>query len=262
MSAEHGIIPTGLRGGASRYAPTERTTGGLRRQGRPVNRRDVLTNFREGDARQNRGPGVARGERPGAKPPTAADIELDPADHEEPTWEVTRPGTPRRRFDRRARAILTVAAVGALLANAGAAWAYWRFNGPDEEKTPPAASVTAGTAFEMALSATSDPERQLTPGRPGDLTVTVTNQHPVPIRITAVRPIGGTAVADDAHRGKGCATPRVDVSRKEFTVSWEVPKNTVGAFVLPGALSMRAGGPNACRGATFSVPMRAQAVRP
>jgi hypothetical protein len=260
MSAEHGIIPTGLRGGASRYAPRERTTGGLRRQGRPVNRRDVLPNFREGGARQNRGPGMERGGRPGTKPAAAADIELDPADHEEPTWEVTRPGSPRRRFDRRARAILTVAAVGALLANAGAAWAYWRFNGPDEEQ--PAAAVTTGTAFEMALSGTSDPERPLVAGRAGDLTVTVTNQHPVPVRITSIRPVGGTAVADDAHREAGCATPRVDVSRKEFAVSWEVPKNTVGAFVLPNALSMRAGGPAACRGATFSVAMRAEAVRP
>ncbi|MEU4687522.1 hypothetical protein [Actinoplanes sp. NPDC023714] len=226
-----------------------------------MNRRDVLTNFREGGARQNRGPGMGRTDRPGAKPP-AAEIELDPADHEEPTWEVHRPGAPRRRFDKRARTILTAAALGALLANAGAAWAYWRFNGPDEERQPPAAAVTTGTTFAMALSGSSDPEHSLTAGSAGNLTVTVTNQHPVPIRITSVEPLAGTAVADDEHRAAGCAATRVEVSRKVFAVSWEVPKNTVGAFVLPGALSMRAGGPAACRGATFTVPMRAEAVRP
>ncbi|BBH64683.1 hypothetical protein ACTI_13680 [Actinoplanes sp. OR16] len=223
-----------------------------------MNRRDVLTNFREGGARQNRGPGMPRTDRPGVKPP-AADIELDPADHEEPTWEVHRPGAPRRRFDKRARAILTAAAVAALLANAGAAWAYWRFNGPDDQQP---AAVTTGTAFEMALSGSSDPEHSLRAGTAGNLTVTVTNQHPVPIRITAVQPLAGTAVADDEHREAGCAATRVEISRRVFAVSWEVPKNTVGAFVLPDALSMRAGGPASCRGATFTVPMRAQAVRP
>jgi hypothetical protein len=45
-------------------------------------------------------------------------------------------------------------------------------------------------------------------------------------------------------------------------VSWEVPRNTVGAFILNGALTMRAGGSAACQGATFTVPVRAQASRP
>lgn len=214
-----------------------------------MNRRDVLTGF------------GADGPHGGAGRKPAAEIELGPAEHEEPTWEVYRPGAPRRRFDRRARAILTAAAAAALLANAGAAWAYWRFNGPDAE---PAGrrQVTAGTPFEMALSATSDPAQALATGRAGNLVVTVTNQHPVPIRITAIRPGPGRVVADDAHRDAGCSAPRVEVKRAEIAVSWEVPRNTVGAFVVPGALSMRAGGPAACQGATFSVPMRARAVRP
>ncbi|HWS38934.1 MAG TPA: hypothetical protein VN408_40115 [Actinoplanes sp.] len=152
--------------------------------------------------------------------------------------------------------ILTVAAVAALLANAGAAWAYWHFNGPKPE--PPAA---AAADVEITVTATSDPSRALTPGDVGNLTVTVTNQYSNPVRITSILPAGGRIVADDGRRGDGCTSPKVELTRKEFPVSWEVPRNTIGAFILPEALTMRASGPAACKGATFTVPVRARAVR-
>ncbi|SDT76727.1 hypothetical protein [Actinoplanes derwentensis] len=196
-----------------------------------MNRRDVLPSF-----------------------PASEHIELDPADHEEPTWELRQP-RPRRRFDRRARMILTVAAVAALLANAGAAWAYWHFNGPDRNLP-----VAAAADVEITLTATSDPSRALTPGDVGNLTVTVTNQHSNPVRITSILPAGGRIVADEARRDAGCTNPRVELTRKEFPVSWEVPRNTIGAFILPKALTMRASGPASCKGATFTVPVRARAV--
>ena len=222
-----------------------------------MTRRDVLTNSGPGGAAHP----PAGGGRPGD--PGEVRIELTAADHEEPTWEVHRPGTPRRRFDRRARAILSAAAVAALLANAGAAWAYWRFTGPDAPPVQPAQSQQiAGEPFRVTLSGSSDPSRVLRPGRTGNLTVTVTNQHSVPIQITAIMPGTGPVLADDAHREAGCVSPRVTVNRERFPVAWEVPRNTVGAFILPGALTMRAGGPAACRGAVFTVPVQAQAVRP
>ncbi|MFC7527849.1 hypothetical protein [Actinoplanes sp. GCM10030250] len=200
-----------------------------------MNRRDVLTSQRD-------------------KVPDLH-IELETADHEEPTWEVYRPGTPRRRFDRRARMILTVAAVAALLANAGAAWAYWRFNGPGEP------AQAAGAVFELAMHGSSGAEHRLRAGETGDLTLTVTNQHAVPIRVTSIRRGAGPVVVDEAHRDAGCVRPAVEITRSSFPVSWEVPKNTIGAFVLPGALTMRAAGPAACRGATFTVPIQARAER-
>lgn len=214
-----------------------------------MNRRDVLPGLGEGSNAHSRG-GRALGKVPDLH------IELQTADHEEPTWEVHQPGTPRRRFDRRARAILTAAAIAAVLANAGAAWAYWRFNGPDEMQ-----EAAAGAAFELALSGSSDTNQTLRPGTTGNLTITVTNQHSVPIRITSIMRGTGPAVADDAHREAGCVDPQVEINRASFPVSWEVPKNTIGAFILPGALSMHSG-PAACRGATFSVPVQAHAVHP
>jgi hypothetical protein len=203
-----------------------------------VNRRDTLPGFTESDGR------------------VPSHLELDPSDHEEPTWEVRQPGA-RRRFDRRARMILGVAALAALLANAGAAWAYWRFNSP-----PPEDEWAAGARVEVTLNAISDPGRPLQPGATGNLTVTVTNQHGAAVHLTSIVPGPGPVVADDAHREAGCVEPRVEFTREAFPVSWEVPRNTVGAFILDGALSMRVGGSSACRGATFTVPVRAQAVRP
>ena len=204
-----------------------------------MTRRDTLAGLTESDSR------------------SSSHIELDPVDHEEPTWEVRQPGQ-RRRFDRRARIILSAAAVAALLANAGAAWAYWRFNGPAEEDRWPA----GGTRVEVSITATSDPTRPLRAGGSGNLTVTVTNQHPVPVHILSITQGPGKVVADDVHREAGCAAPRVELTQRTFPVTWEVPKNTIGAFILPGALTMRPGGPAACQGATFTVPVRAQAVRP
>lgn len=156
--------------------------------------------------------------------------------------------------------ILTVAAVAALLANAGAAWAYWHFNGPNPE--PPAAAVASAAAdVEITVTATSDPSRALTPGDVGNLTVTVTNQYSNPVRITSILPARGRIVADDGRRAAGCTNPKVELTRDEFPVSWEVPRNTIGAFILPEALTLRANGSAACKGATFTVPVRARAVR-
>ncbi|GIE27676.1 hypothetical protein Ait01nite_007210 [Actinoplanes italicus] len=186
----------------------------------------------------------------------ASHLELDTADHEEPTWEVRQPG-PRRRFDRRARMILGAAAVAALLANAGAAWAYWRFNSPE-----PQDEWAAGSRVEVTLTAISDPGRPLRPGSTGNLTITVTNQHAASVQLTSIVPGPGPVIADEVHREAGCVEPRVEFTRSEFPVSWEVPRNTVGAFILNGALTMRAGGSAACQGATFTVPVRAQASRP
>ncbi|GIF36550.1 hypothetical protein [Actinoplanes xinjiangensis] len=203
-----------------------------------MNRRDTLPGFTDSDGR------------------VPAHLELDTADHEEPTWEVLHPAR-RRRFDRRARTILSAAAIAALLANAGAAWAYWRFNSP-----APQHNWASGTVVEVSLSAISDPGRPLRPGIPGNLTVTVTNQHGAPVHITEILPGKGRAVPDDVHRDAGCADPRVEFTQPGFPVSWEVPRNTVGAFILNGALTVRAGGDTACQGATFTVPVRAKAVRP
>ncbi|WP_436537251.1 hypothetical protein [Actinoplanes sp. HUAS TT8] len=198
-------------------------------------RRDVLTNSQHGT-------GQPEGR-----------IELDPADHEEPTWEVRSPR--KRRFDRRSRTILGVAALAAILANAGAAWAYWKITQPSEVASPPAITV------DMVLRGRNDLNRTLRPGDTGNLMVTVSNDNGVPIRITSIRMGPGNVVADPEHRDAGCVEPGVRMNRAAFPVSWEVARNTVGAFKVDGALTMPHGVPKACVGATFTVPVIAEGVQ-
>jgi hypothetical protein len=185
----------------------------------------------------------------------AAPIEIDPVDQEEPTWEVRGPGDPRRqRLDGRTRTILSIAAAAAVVVNAGAAWAYWRITG---SQTGPA---TTGTVVALALRARSDLNRPLTPGQVGNMTVTVTNDYDFPIRITTVAPGSGNIVADDEHRDAGCTDAKVVLTQARFAVNWEVAKNTIGAFVIPDALRMRADAAAACGGAMFTVPIQASGV--
>ncbi len=180
-------------------------------------------------------------------------IELTGTDQEEPTWEVREPR--RRRFDRRSRTILGVAALAAILANAGAAWAYWKITEPSQVADP------VPVAIDMVLRGRNDLTQTLRPGETGNLLVTVTNDKTVPIRITSIRMGPGNVVADPEHRDAGCTDPDVWINRPVIQVSWEVARNTVGAFAVDNALTMPAEAPEACVGATFTVPLRAEGVR-
>jgi hypothetical protein len=182
-------------------------------------------------------------------------IELAAGDHEEPTWEVRPAGQQRkRRIDRRTRTILSVAAAGAIVVNAGAAWAYWNITESGTGRS------VAGTAVELTLRARSDLNRALTPGGIGNLTVTVTNEYDFPIRIKLVTPGNGPIVADDVHRDAGCTAPAVSIARPRYDVSWDVPRNTIGAFTIADALAMNANVSGkmqrACAGAVYTVPVQ------
>ena len=165
------------------------------------------------------------------------------------------PAEPRRarRLDRRGRAILAAAAAVAVVVNAGAAWAYWWITGSSTPRH-------SGTGVELTLRGRSDYNRPLTPGSTGNLVVTVTNENAFPIRITSVSAAAGKVMADDEHREGGCTSPGVTLARPAFAVSWEVPKNTIGAFTVAGGLAMSPAGDPACRDASFTVPIRAIGV--
>jgi hypothetical protein len=179
-------------------------------------------------------------------------IELRPADHEEPTWEVRHPGDQRRRrWDGRTRAILSLAAVAAVVVNASAAWIYWRVTGSET------GHWGGATTVEIALRARSDLNHPLIAGQSGALAVTVTNDYDYPIRITSVTAGAGNIVADPEHRDAGCKDPKVRMSRDRFVVSWEVPRNTIGAFTLSDALVMPPNEAAVCNGAVFTVPIQA-----
>lgn len=214
------------------------------RCGRRVIRRDILAI--RGSAKDSGKGGYG----------TDMQIELEPADHEEPTWEVHHPGdTRRRRLTGRTKSILIVAGIAAVVVNAGAAWAYWRITGSAT------GSIPASAAVELTVRARSDLNRPLQPGHSGGMTVTVTNDYEFPIRITTVARGPGAIVADDEHRAAGCRFAGVEFAQRQFAVRWEVPRNTIGAFAVPKVLTMRADADPACAGAMFTVPIRVSGVR-
>jgi hypothetical protein len=112
----------------------------------------------------------------------------------------------------------------------------------------------------LALRGRSDLSRPLTSGGTGNLTVTVTNDNDLPIRITSVAPGAGHVVADAEHRDAGCLETGVSMTKDRFPASWTVPRNTIGAFTLIGALRMAPNAKEACEGATFTVPLQTSAI--
>ena len=185
------------------------------------------------------------------RPPIEVTVEPD---MDEPTWEVRKPGG-RGRLDGRTRSILSAAAVAAIVVNAGAAWAYWKVTASET------GMARAGTAVNLTLRGRSDLNRALLPGGTGNLTVTLTNDNDFPIRITSVSPGPGNVVADDEHREAGCReNTGVSLTKTAFEVSWEVAKNTIGAFSIPDGLRMEATAIRACQGATFTVPVQVSGV--
>ncbi|MBB4696869.1 hypothetical protein [Paractinoplanes abujensis] len=181
-------------------------------------------------------------------------IELDPSEHEEPTWEVRRadPGR-KRRLDRRTRLILGIAAALAVVVNASAAWAYWQITGSE-------VAAADGPPVELSLRARSDLNKSLQPGTNGDLVVTVTNVNGFPIKISSVS-ANGPVTADPEHEKAGCDPAAVRMAQPSFDVAWEVGRNAIGAFNVRGGLSMRADARKACAGAVFTVPVRVSGVR-
>ena len=187
------------------------------------------------------------------RPPIEVTVEPE---SEEPTWEVYQPGIVRRRLDRRTRSVLGAAVAAAIVANAGVAWAYWTVTGARSR------SATPGGSVEMVLRAHSDLDRPLSAGGGGNLTVTLTNDNDFPIKITSVTRAPGNVAVDDEHRDAGCTDASgVTMTRTAFPVAWEVARNTVGAFTIPGGLVRSPVRNPGCDGATFFVPIRAVGVR-
>jgi hypothetical protein len=190
-------------------------------------------------------------------PPVTAAPGYDPALDGAPTAEVI-VAAPKlsvlSRLDARTRSMLTAAAVAAVLVNAGAVWAYWHITGSETGR------AYAGTVVELNLRGRSDLNKPLTPGSTGNLTVTVTNDHDFPIRITSLARGTGNAVADDEHRENGCVNPGVVVAREVVAVRWNVARNNVGAFTVPDGLTMTAPSDPACAGAVFTIPVLVRGV--
>ena len=195
------------------------------------------------------------GSTKGVTPVRSDVLEAGPVEFDESPDERWQQVRPRRRVDRRTRSILAFAAVAAVVVNAGAAWIYWGVTGAQT------GTRAAGAAVQLSLRARSDDNTPLTAGGNGNLTVTLTNDHDFPVKITSVERGDGRTLADDEHRDAGCDPSAVSLSRNAFDVRWSVPKNTIGAFTIPDGLTMGSQSDPACAGATFTLPIRVSGMR-
>jgi hypothetical protein len=169
-------------------------------------------------------------------------------------WKPTMVTRARAPLARRSRWIIAIAVTAAIIVNAGVVWMYWRVTQGS------AAPVNPGITVELAQRARSDSKVPLAPGVPGDLSVVLTNQHDFPVRITTVARAGGLVVADDEHVNEGCLDPLVGLNQDRYEVQWDVPRNTIGVFTLPKALTMQSASSDACHGAVFEVPVQATGI--
>ena len=150
-----------------------------------------------------------------------------------------------RRARRLAGRSATVAAVAAVLTVGGIAAANWAIDG---EGTGTADATTVEN-LDVTLSA----DGALYPGATVDGTLTVTNDNPFPVIISAVVFDGAVIVGTPAG---DCTSVNSEVTFTDATgLSIEVAAETtaepfVGALV--GAIAMGGGSDDACQGKTFT----------
>jgi hypothetical protein len=154
-----------------------------------------------------------------------------------------------RNLSRRSKAVLAIAAVTTVAVNGGVAWAYWRISGNGS------ASVSAGSAIELQVSAVPQPNSPMFPGAKTDIYVTITNPNSFPIRVHAVKPGAGPVTVDATHASAGCVHTGVSVINPTYGVSWRVGRNTSRVFGLPDGIRMTNESDSACQGATFTIPL-------
>jgi hypothetical protein len=203
-----------------------------------------IANRRDDEAGQQDRP---RREQPVPATSSAVQQKLDP--DADALVAADRPRGLLSKLDARTRSLLTGAAIAAVLVNAGAVWAYWHITGSETGR------ANAGVVVELTLRGRSDLNKPLTPGSTGDLTVAVANDNDFPIRVTSVTPAPGTIMADDEHRENGCVDHGVAITQSAVQVEWDVARNNVGAFTVPGGLAMATTSEPACAGAVFTVPV-------
>ena len=127
---------------------------------------------------------------------------------------------------------------------AGSAFGYFTSSG--------AGHGSASTATLLpALGAHGVPTTRLVPGGTADVAVEVTN--PNTFAVTVVSATAGGVVTVDA--GHPTCTPASVSFTNPGGLTVMIPASTTQALSFAGAASMSISAPNACQGASFSIPL-------
>lgn len=146
------------------------------------------------------------------------------------------------------RRLAAVAAVLALSAVGGFAWAYVNATGSGT------GAAATGTLNAPTISATVvAPQTALLPGGSGDATFEFNNPNASAVTLVSVTSAGTIAVSG----APGCTAANDDVTfTNQTALSITVPANATNFVVdLPSAVQMTTASASVCQGATFSIPV-------
>jgi hypothetical protein len=127
----------------------------------------------------------------------------------------------------------------------GSAFGYFTSSG--------AGHGSASTATLLpALGAHGVPTTRLVPGGTADVAVQVTNPNLFAVTVVSATAAVGVVTVDAGH--PTCTPASVDFT-DPVGLSLVIPAGTTEALSFPGAASMSISAPNACQGASFSIPL-------
>jgi hypothetical protein len=142
----------------------------------------------------------------------------------------------------RRRAFVAMAIVGVVLTGGGIAAALWSANGsgPGQAKALSAQSLTVTAATGAA---------DLYPGfTGGDVFFTITNPNPYPVTFTSM-----TAGTVTSSNPAACPSTNVSVANASGLSLAAAASSTSGTQSIANVVTMAAGAPDGCQGATFTI---------
>src|ERR1700741_5138606 len=155
--------------------------------------------------------------------------------------------------------LIAIAVVVVSLATAGLVSAAWLANGSGFGYAKAGSSQDLSTADASASTTAT-----LYPGATGDVTLTIDNPNPFPVRVTGVS-LDGTAanITPDAGHASCAPTGVSFVDQTGLTI--DVPARSGGTNgtatpTLTGAVAMSNASANGCQGAVFTIPVELTAT--
>lgn len=150
-----------------------------------------------------------------------------------------------RTIRRRRKALAAVAAAATASTMAFGAAAYWRAQG---------AGTVAGQVGTLAgaTASASGAAGALVPGGSADLTVSVANPNAFSVTVDAIATDPGGTMTSSSPSCDAAALLTVTVGSVAATT---LAAGTSTDVVLAGAVALDASAPQACQGATFSIPL-------
>jgi len=152
--------------------------------------------------------------------------------------------TMERTSSMRTRKIAAVAAITAVVAGGGAAFALWSANGTGSGQ------ATALTAQSITVTAAAGPATLYPGATDGDVTFTLTNPNPYPVQLTAM-----TAGTITSSNPTNCPAVNVTVDAAIGLALNLAAGATSGTLAIADVVNMASAAPDGCQGVAFTIAL-------